>query len=404
VNLAAPIQTVISLLFLLRTAAAGAAVALLLLPAGAAAHEHRLWAQAAYVPNDSGSARAAADSGWTNTQWELNGPFGINAPLAWSQASRLGGSGGKGVTIAVLDSGIAYTNRGRYRRSPDLSPARFVRGYDFVDDDPYPNDQYGHGTFVASTIAATANNAYGTVGVAYRARIMPLRVLDYEGRGYPSTISRAIRYATRHGADVINLSLELYDGPVLAPTPRSVTASKSVRSALADARKAGVVVVSAAGNSSDPNVPAKRYDTLAINVGGTTEHGCLGDYSNHGPGLDVVAPGGGADADVPNDPNCRPDDPPGRDISGVSFQARSPSLFEILPRFRGTSTAAPQVAGIVALVLASGVLGPDPTPGEVERHLEATARDLGRPGRDRYYGSGLVDAAAATAPLVTPSG
>ena len=316
-----------SLSVLLRTVAAGAAVAacvLALLPAAAAADEQGLRARAAYVPNDSGSARAAADAGWTNTQWELNGPFGINAPDAWSQASRLGGSGGRGVIIAVLDSGIAYTDRGPYKRSPDLASARFVRGYDFVDDDPYPNDQYGHGTFVASTIAATANNAYGTVGVAYRARIMPLRVLDYEGRGYPSTISRAIRFATRQGADIINLSLELYDGPVLAPTPRSVTASKSVRSALADARKAGVVVISAAGNSSDPNVPAKRYDTLAINVGGTTEHGCLGDYSNHGPGLDVVAPGGGADADVPNDPNCKPAEPAGRDISGVSFRAQSP--------------------------------------------------------------------------------
>ena len=78
----------------------------------------------------------------------------------------------------------------------------------------------------------------------------------------------------------------------------------------------------------------------------------------------------------------------------------------MLPGFRGTSSAAPHVTGLVALVLASGVLGPNPTPGEVERHLERTARDLGRPGHDRYYGAGLVDAAAATAlpsPL-TPSG
>lgn len=382
------------------------------MPAAASAGERALLARAAYVPNDSGVAAAAANAGWANVQWELNGPFGINAPQAWSQASRQGGSGGAGVTIAVLDSGVAYAQRGQYRRSPDLATARFVKGYDFVDDDPYPNDQYGHGTFIASTIAATANNAYGTVGVAYRAKIMPLRVLDFEGRGYPSTIATAIRYAVRNDADIINLSLELYDGPPLAPTPRSVTASRGVRSALADARRAGVVVISAAGNSSNPNVPAKKYDTLAINVGGTTEHGCLGDYSNHGPGLDLVAPGGGADADIPGDVNCQPTLPPGRDISGVSFRIGSPAQFEIVPRFRGTSTAAPHVAGVAALVLASRILGANPTPGAVERHLEASARDIGAAGRDRYFGAGLLDAAVATTPPpppvvpppVTPSG
>ena len=398
-------RRVISSSVLLRTGAAIAFATLVLAPAArGATGEHRLLARAAYVPNDSGVAAAAANAGWATVQWELNGPFGINAPQAWSNASKLGGSGGKGVTIAVLDSGIAYARRGPFRISPDLSRARFVRGWDFVDDDPYPNDEYGHGTFVASTIAATANNAYGTVGVAYRARLMPIRVLDFEGRGYPSTIARAIRFAVRRGADVINLSLELYDGPPLAPTPRSVTASRAVRAALADARRAGVIVVSAAGNSSDPNVPAKKYDTLAINVGGTTEHGCLGDYSNHGPGLDLVAPGGGADADMPGDVNCQPAQPPGRDISAVSFRTESPAQFEILPRFRGTSTAAPHVAGAVALVLAARILGADPTPGAVERHLETTARDLGAPGRDRYYGAGLLDAAAATTPPVTASG
>jgi len=351
----------------------------------------------AFVPNDSGVASVAGPvGGWASVQWELNGPFGINALRAWSQASRLGGSGGRGIKVAVLDSGVAYANRGRFRRSPDVSQSRILHGYDFVDGDPFPNDEYGHGTIVASTIAATANNTYGTVGVAYRAQIMPLRVLDSQGQGCPETIARAIRYAVSKDVDVINLSLEIFDTP--SPVPRSVTSSPSIRAALIVARRAGTVVVAAAGNSFDLSVPGRRFDTLAINVGGTTEHGCLGDYSNHGPGMDLVAPGGGEDARLSSDPQCAPQAAPGRDISGVSFRSETPSVFEILPRFRGTSTAAPHVAGVVALVLASGVLGKDPTPSVVERHLKLTAHDLGAPGRDRYYGAGLVDAAAATMP------
>ncbi len=343
--------------------------------------ERSLPAAAAYIPNDSGVASAAGPAaGWAAVQWELNGPFGINAPQAWSQASKLGGSGGKGVKIAILDSGIAYAARGPYLPSPDLSRARFVRGYDFVGDDGYPNDEYGHGTFVASIVGATANNAYGTVGVAYRSRIMPVRVLDFEGKSDAATIARGVLYAVERGADVINLSLELFDAPPLPATPRSVMTSRSVRSALRVARSAGVVVVSAAGNSFDQRVPSKRYDTLAINVGGTTEHGCLGSYSNHGAGMDVVAPGGGPDARLIGDVNCVPDGVPGRDISGVSFNAASPGRFEMLPAFRGTSSAAPHVTGVAALVLASRVLGRKPTPGEVERHIERTARDLGKPG------------------------
>jgi serine protease len=366
--------------------------------------ERSLRAGPAYVPNDSGVASAAGPpAGWATVQWELNGTFGINAPAAWSQASRLGGSGGRGVTVAILDSGVAYATRGRFARSPDLGYDRFVRGYDFIEDDIFPSDEFGHGTFVASIIGATANNAYGTVGVAYRARIMPVRVLDFEGKSDAATIARGVRYATRHGADIINLSLELFDAPPLEARPRSVMSSRTVRSALMAARAAGVVVVSATGNSFDLAVPSERYDTLAINVGGTTEHGCLGGYSNHGPGMDVVAPGGGVDAPLRNNPSCVPGGPPGRNVSGVSFKSAAPRTFEMLGGFSGTSSAAPHVSGVVALVLASGVLGKHPAPRDVERHVERTARDLGDPGRDRYYGWGLVDATAATKP-VSPSG
>ena len=366
--------------------------------------ERSLRAGPAYVPNDSGVASAAGPvGGWAAVQWELNGIYGINAPAAWSQASRLGGSGGRGITVAILDSGVAYATRGRFERSPDLQGSRFVRGYDFIEDDIFPSDEFGHGTFVASIIGATANNAYGTVGVAYRAKIMPIRVLDFEGKSDAATIARGVRYATRHGADVINLSLELFDAPPLEARPRSVMSSRTVRSALIAARSAGVVVVSATGNSFDLAVPSDRYDTLAINVGGTTEHGCLGGYSNHGPGMDVVAPGGGVDAPLQGDPTCQPGGPPGRNVSGVSFKAAAPRSFEMLQGFTGTSSAAPHVTGVVALVLASGVLGKDPKPRDVERHVERTARDLGRPGHDRYYGWGLVDAMTATKPL-TPSG
>ena len=101
--------------------------------------------------------------------------------------------------MAVLDSGVAYENRGRYRRAPDFRRITFVKGYDFVGRDRHPNDVFGHGTHVAGTIAQATNNRLGTAGIAYRARIMPLRVLDWKGSGDSVAIARG-RSATPPGA------------------------------------------------------------------------------------------------------------------------------------------------------------------------------------------------------------
>jgi serine protease len=132
-------------------------------------------------------------------------------------------------------------------------------------------------------------------------------------------------------------------------------------------------------------------------VGATTEHGCLADYSNDGAGLTLVAPGGGADVNLPGDPNCHPEQPAGRDVYQVTFSGASTRRFGIPAGYEGTSMAAPHVTAVAALIIASGVLGRHPSPAQVIARLRATARKLGGGGDERLYGSGLVDAAAATA-------
>src|SRR4029453_6877641 len=112
----------------------------------------------AFYPNDPGFVM----------QWNFLGPFGINMPEAWSLASARNAPGGRGAIIAVLDTGVAYRTIGRHRRAPDLHS--FVRGYDFVDDDPYPLDGNGHGTHVAGTIAEATNNRTGVAGPPNRPR------------------------------------------------------------------------------------------------------------------------------------------------------------------------------------------------------------------------------------------
>jgi serine protease len=361
---------------------------------------------AAFVPTDPGVAQAAgATGGWQAQQWNLVGPFGINVLGAWDAALQRGAPGGRGVRVAVVDTGVAYANRGNLRRSPDLSPTRILRGHDFVSDDAFPNDENGHGTFVASTIAATADNGYGMVGIAYGASIIPVRVLNASGGAGSARIAEGIRYAANRGAQVINVSIELVDPVAFPPRALSITSAPEIRAAIAYAHDHGAVVVAAAGNLGQDNVPSTRLANDVIYVGGTTEHGCLGDYSNFGPGLDLVAPGGGSDAPLTGDPSCRADLPAGRNIAEVTFRRSSPGRFVVPTDYRGTSMAAPHVSGVVALLLGAKTLGADPTPEAVEARLKATARDLGAPGPDRSYGAGLVDATAAlTAPVAASTG
>jgi serine protease len=296
--------------------------------------------------------------------------------------------------IAVLDTGVAYRDRGRFRRSPDLAPERFRKGYDFVDNDAYPLDHNGHGTHVASTIGETANNGVGLVGLAYGVRIVPVRVLDRLGEGDSVAISRGIRFAAKKGAKIINLSFEFSS---------TVTADQipDILDALRYARRRGALVVGASGNASASAVAYPARASQVLSVGAVTEHGCAAEYSNTGSGLDVVAPGGGPDAEL-TDPGCNTAVEPGRDIIQMTFKG-SVRRFGLPSGYMGTSMAAPHVSAIAALAVASGVIGSNPTPKQIEDHLKATATDLGKPGVDARYGAGLVNAGRATTPAgVTP--
>jgi serine protease len=346
------------------------------------------------LPNDPG--RSGQAGGWQTVQWNFDGPFGVNAPAAWANDFAAGHPGADNVTIAVLDTGVAYSNRHGFLRSPDLGGTRFLRGYDFVSHDQYPNDLNGHGTHVASTLAETTDNGIALTGLAYRARIMPVRVLDAQGEGDAVTIAAGIRFAVQHRAKIINLSLEFSTDVTAREIPQLL-------SAITYAHKHGVMLVGASGNEAHGSIayPARASDV--VSVGATTEHGCLSDFSNDGRGLNLVAPGGGADAQLPGDPDCHPLDPPGHDIFQMTFSGVSVRRFGLPSGYEGTSMAAPHVSGAAALVIASGVLGPDPTPDAILRRLELTARDLGPAGYDTRYGYGLIDAGRATDPAVPVS-
>jgi len=353
-------------------------------------------------PDDPGILGSSAEASpllgdWAFKQWNFlpyegaatetlpTSPGGVDAVDAWRNLIDAGRPGAEGVVVAVLDTGIAYRDKGtRFRRSPDFGPHQFVPGYDFVGHDRYPLDENGHGTHVAGTIAEKTDNRIGLTGLAYGARLMPVRVLDREGRGDAFTIAKGIRFAVTHHAEVINMSFN-FGCRKRVPV---------VDEALRYAYLRGAVTVASAGNlGSESCVSPPATGPRVIAVGGTTEGGCLGSYSLAGRAIDVVAPGGGIPKAGCPSVSARP-------IYQVTLRPESVGEFAIPSNYVGTSMAAAHVSGLAALVIASRALK-HAVPGkarvdEVARRLRETARPLGL--SPLQQGAGLIDAARATAP------
>jgi serine protease len=360
-------------------------------------------AHASAIPNDPGPA--GIPGGWQRTQWnflpcgslcggtaaQYQAKGGLNAPEAWDILKQRGAAYGRGARLAVLDTGIAYMNKKhKFRRSPDFSRGQFLPGFDFVDKDRMPIDEDGHGTHVTGTIAERDGNNVALTGLAPKAKIIPVRVLDSEGFGTARDIARGIRFAANHKAQVINMSFEFSLGV------NSCAKIKGICAAIKFAFKKGALVVAAAGNENGEPVAFPAGAPHVIGVGRTTKDACLASESRTGTGLDLVAPGGG----FPLLSTCGSDDPVfsrGVPIFQLTFGGPGFMNFGYPGGYEGTSMAAAHVSGVAAMVIASRVVGT--SPAAVECQLEGTARhtdpQLGQPYDQRLFGAGLLDAAAA---------
>ncbi len=348
---------------------------------------HADGAEGSFIPDDPGRAHVAR--GWERLQWNFLSPAGVDAPQAWAHLIADGRPGGRGVVVAILDTGVAYRNWRQFRKSPDFGRTKFVDPYDFVAHNRFPLDREGHGTFVAGTVAESTNNGIGLTGLAYGASIMPVRVLMADGTGDAATIARGIRYAATHGAQVINLSLEFTPDVTARDIPDVISAVKFATSR-------NVTVVAASGNEGVDQVAYPARAASVISVGATTKDRCLANYSNGGSNLDLVAPGGGNDSPTISDSHCHPDRhlPP---IYQMTFvDPANPAQFGFPSGIFGTSMSTPHVAATAALLIASGAIGRRPTPDQIRTRLEHTATPLGGPPPNPNYGWGLLNAAAAT--------
>ncbi|MCK4384626.1 MAG: S8 family serine peptidase [candidate division Zixibacteria bacterium] len=306
-------------------------------------------AKACWVPNDT----------YYSYQWHYPK---INMPQAWDITK-----GSPNVIAAVVDQGF-------YPQHPDLQCVVTVSGYDFVDDDNDPTEDstYSHGAHVAGTILACTDNDTGVAGIAPQCKLMPVRVMLPQG-GTIQWIADGIVWAVNHEANVINLSLVFTVTSCPPPDP-----GPPLSTAIQTTADSGVVVVAASGNEDSACISYPAAYAHCIAVGATNHLDGRAPYSNHGPKLDLVAPGG--------------------DLTyggeyGVLSTTSHPETGEYVYAFwQGTSMAAPHVTGAVALLLSHSR---GMSVAEVRAALENTAVDLGSPGFDNEYGHGRIDVYAA---------
>ncbi|MEG3437070.1 S8 family peptidase [Pannus brasiliensis CCIBt3594] len=277
-------------------------------------------------------------------QWNLRG---INIEKAWDE------NHGEGITVAVIDTGVS--------RVPDLRDTEFVEGYDFVNDKNDASDDNGHGTHVAGTIAQSTNNNYGVAGIAYKAKIMPLKVLSSGGGGTVGDIAEAIRFAADHQADVINMSLG------------GGGETRVMKEAIEYAYSKGAVVIAAAGNSGDNSASYPARYPHVIGVSALDPSGNKAPYSNFGAGVDISAPGGSEEGKILQETI----DPANGDVP-------------VFLGLQGTSMAAPHVAGVAALIKAAGVKEPE----AVRNVLQQSSRKMSEDPFN-HFGAGQLDAGNA---------
>jgi serine protease len=276
----------------------------------------------------------------------------INTESAWERTR------GKGVVVAVIDTGVT--------RARDFKQTNFTGGYNFVAKTENADDDHGHGTHVAGTVAESTNNNEGGAGIAFEATIMPLKVLSAEGSGTAADIGDAIRWAADHGANVINMSLG------------SAYPSDVMHNACIYARKKGVTIVCAAGNSGREGVgyPAAFAECIAVSSVGPS--GGLAYYSSWGKQVAIAAPGGEMKSRDEFDNGI---------IQNTVYNGNDDYY-----AFQGTSMASPHVAAAAALVISQGTKDP----AKVKEILQKSATKP-KENNPKKYGAGILNVANATA-------